>query len=97
MKEYVIDCTTVESEQQFWEQYVRVVHPDGAELFGRNLDAFWDAVSAGGPGWPGECRLRFTHTQLVQQFRNGFFYSALKRIEQDCQHSKCAGVSVIID
>jgi ribonuclease inhibitor len=28
-------------------------------MFGRNLDAFWDAVERGGPGWPGKVRLIF--------------------------------------
>jgi hypothetical protein len=54
-----LDGSRLTDEAAFWWEYVIAVRPDGAEYFGRNLAAFRDAVTAGGPGWPGErCRLR---------------------------------------
>lgn len=64
-----IDCRTVKSGDDFWAAYVAAV-PDGAHGFGRDLDALWDALDGGGPGWPGECTVRLQH------------FAALKRIDR---------------
>lgn len=80
----VIDCTLLASEEDFWNPYVETANPEGKEYFGRNLDAFWDAVSAGGPGWPGTCELRFINTDGIKTLCNGAFYESLKKIAQDC-------------
>jgi ribonuclease inhibitor len=82
MKTVVIDCAGINSEAEFWTAYIDAVQPDGAEHFGRNLDAFWDAVS-GGPGWPGECELRFINTRALAPLRAGGFVAALERIAAD--------------
>lgn len=59
MREIVIDCANVTSADGFWQLYLEAANPTSADKFGRNLDAFWDAVERGGPGWPGEVRLVF--------------------------------------
>jgi hypothetical protein len=54
-----IEGNLLTDEAAFWREYLAAVQPDGADYFGRNLAAFRDAVTAGGPGWPGgQCRLR---------------------------------------
>ncbi|QDU19853.1 barstar family protein [Urbifossiella limnaea] len=59
MRVATIEGSRVTSEAAFWREYLAVVQPDGAAYFGRNLDAFRDAIVAGGPGWPGgPCQLR---------------------------------------
>mgnify|MGYP005852709671 CR=1 FL=1 len=59
MRVVTIDGSRLTDEAAFWREYLAVVRPDGTEHFGRNLDAFRDAVAAGGPGWPGgPCRVR---------------------------------------
>ncbi len=59
MRVVSIEGSRLTDEAAFWREYLAAVRPDGAEHFGRNLDAFRDAVTSGGPGWPGEeCRLR---------------------------------------
>jgi len=88
MKTIIVDCRDVDSVEKFWEVYLAAAKPEGASVFGCNLDAFWDAVSAGGPGWPGECELRFTNTDRVRDFRSGSFYAALKRIAEQCDSVK---------
>lgn len=79
MRSIVIDCGAVQSEADFWSAYVRIAEPDGDGYFGRNLHAFWDGLN-GGPGWPGECELRFINTSSLTAFRDGAFIEALHDI-----------------
>ena len=69
-------------EEDFWEAYVSVTNPAGSEAFGRNLDAFWDALH-GGPGYPGENTVYFVNTSNVKAFRGGSFYTALREIAKE--------------
>jgi hypothetical protein len=48
-----IDGNRITSRETFWDEYLAVVQPEGAEFFGRNLDALNDGLW-GGPGWPGD-------------------------------------------
>jgi hypothetical protein len=64
---YNLDGRRITSEYTFWQEYLAVAQPDGAEYFGCNLAAFRDAVVAGGPGWPGEsCHLRIENHRLAK-------------------------------
>lgn len=65
MRTILIDCHEVESASDFWQRYVDAAVPQSASLFGRNLDAFWDAVEHGGPGWPGEAKLVFANSAAL--------------------------------
>ncbi|ATQ42866.1 hypothetical protein CSW64_10805 [Caulobacter mirabilis] len=83
MREIIIDCAGVTSTEGFWQRYLDVAEPDGAALFGRNLDAFWDAIEHGGPGWPGEAVLVFRHSDQLAGLRTaggGSLLDALGRI-----------------
>ena len=82
MRAITVDCANLESEAAFWHAYLEATKPEGAGYFGRNLDAFWDALN-GGPGWPGECEIKFTNTNRLRSFRNGAFYEALAEIARD--------------
>jgi len=79
MRSIIVDCGAVRTEADFWSAYVGAVDPEGVGYFGRNLDAFWDGLN-GGPGWPGECTLKFIHTQALHGFREGLFMEALREI-----------------
>lgn len=85
MTKYTIDCENVQSKKEFWKQYIAVVEPEGAEYFGRNFDALWDALHAGGPGGPGErdCTIRLINTDPIKLIDDGTFYDALKQISYD--------------
>ncbi|MBK8187858.1 MAG: barstar family protein [Cellvibrio sp.] len=99
MKLYVIDCYAVKTEAEFWAEYLSTVKPQGTEYFGRNLDAFWDALSAGGPGYPnheGKCELRFINTDPVKLLRNGAFYKKLQEIEQDLRIEVNSDVAIML-
>jgi RNAse (barnase) inhibitor barstar len=78
----IVDCAGVRSETEFWERYLRLTDAEGAGYFGRNLDAFWDALN-GGPGWPGECELLFTNAACLAEFRDGRFLEGLQRIADE--------------
>ena len=83
MRSFTIDCGSLKDEASFWQAYIDAVSPEGAKIFGRNLDAFWDAISGGGPGWPGECELHIVNTEPLKTFRNGSFYKALKEMTNE--------------
>jgi len=54
MKHIIIECTHVKTVDEFWQEYVLVMKKqDGIQYFGKNLDALWDSLDAGGPGYPG--------------------------------------------
>ena len=80
MQKFIIDCSAITTEGEFWDKYLEATRPEGAEYFGRNLSAFDDAITAGGPGWPGECEIHFTNTSRIQRFRDGEFYTGMERI-----------------
>jgi ribonuclease inhibitor len=52
-----IDCEGVITSADFWQRYIEPTQPVEPG-FGRNLDAFWDALN-GGLGYPGDCELVF--------------------------------------
>jgi len=87
MREVVVDCSGVGSTDEFWQRYLDAAKPEGAAMFGRNLDAFWDAIENGGPGWPGKVSLVFTHSAKLSDLRakggNASFLEALKSIADE--------------
>ncbi len=86
MREIIIDCAGLTSTETFWRRYLDAAKPEDAALFGRNLDAFWDAIEGGGPGWPGEVRLVFLNTAQLAGLRTangGSFLDALRRIADE--------------
>lgn len=52
MRTAVIDCAGITSVEEFWQAYLDSTMPYAPGYFGRNLNAFWDAISGGGPGCP---------------------------------------------
>lgn len=84
MREVLVDCSGIGSTEEFWQRYLDAVKPEGAAMFGRNLDAFWDAIEGGGPGWPGEVSLVFKHSAQLSGLRTGSgnasFLNALRTI-----------------
>lgn len=85
MNKYIINCDGMQSEEEFWEAYVSCVDIEGGELFGRNLDALWDALHAGGPGTPKDrsCFISIRKTDSIKKFRDGHFYDHLRQVAFD--------------
>jgi ribonuclease inhibitor len=44
MHTIAIDCSGFQSPDDLWQRYIDEAKPMAPEQFGRNLDAFWDAV-----------------------------------------------------
>ena len=77
-----IDGALCASRDDFWDNYVRQIEPDNAEGFGRNLDAFNDAL-AGGPGFPGVAKFVFLNSELLKKaLVDGYFDSIVETINK---------------
>ncbi len=86
-----LDCRLIQTKDDFWNEYLKVVDTEGAEYFGRNLDALWDALSAGGPGFPKNLsELKLTNSNVLKTIDGGVFHAKLISLAQDlltCHHS----------
>ena len=82
MRTIYIDCAGVTSARELWQRYLDAAQPEGADQFGRNLDAFWDAIEGGGPGWPGKVSLVFAQTADLASVRLANGDSVLKGLRQ---------------
>ena len=82
----VVECTGLTSEASFWQAYLGAAKPEGASSFGRNLDAFRDAILGGGPGWPGECAIRLVSFDQLRTIEDGRFCAALERLAAESRH-----------
>lgn len=55
-----IDGNNCSNQKDFWNAYARQIETDSALRFGKNLDAFNDAITGGGPGYPGKCSIEIS-------------------------------------
>ena len=92
-----IDCRAVACISDFWALYLLEVEPEG-ESFGKNVDALWDALSAGGPGYPSKAKvLRLVNTDALKTLQDGEFYRKLVRIEQDLNDCGYTDISLEVE
>lgn len=82
VKTISIDCAGLTDTAEFWHRYLDATQPQDAGFFGRNLDAFWDAIEGGGPGWPGNVRLVFTNASQIKSLRTFGSESFLEKLRQ---------------
>lgn len=75
-----IDCHAIGDMDAFWERYVQAVGPENCVHFGRNLDALWDGLSGGGPGWPDVDHLVFQHSNALLEMPDGDGAFLLQRL-----------------
>ena len=76
-----VDCRGIANAREFWDRYERAVGVEKCVSFGRNLDALWDALNGGGPGWPDTENLVFANSRDMEDFENGIFLlNALHKI-----------------
>lgn len=91
MKTIYIDCRGVTSTGELWGRYLDAAQPEGGDAFGRNLDAFWDAIEGCGPGWPGKARLVFTNSRDLAPLRlqdGSSFLDGLRSIARDASQTR---------
>jgi RNAse (barnase) inhibitor barstar len=87
----VINCKGITSAEEFWDRYERAVGRENCVWFGRNLDALWDALEGGGPGFPGVAHLIFEDTNDLTDIataRGVPLLRGLQRIATDATHIK---------
>ena len=84
MRVCILDGRLLTSQPDFRRQYLSVAPPEGAEYFGRNIAAFRDAVTAGGPGWPGgPCILRVERSAIAVCHLGRRFIESLRAIVRE--------------
>ena len=97
--EYIIDASDIGTSNEFWNRYIEIVQPDGLRYFGKNLDALWDALDGGGPGFPGddESTIKIINSQNLKSIRDGKFLDALQKISNDLSLKENSVVKLIIE
>ena len=55
------------SKLDFWDKYIADMEFSAKKDFGKNLDAFNDAITAKGPGYPGDCIIEITGTEKLEK------------------------------
>jgi hypothetical protein len=83
----ILDCSSVLCEADFWKLYVSELGPEGADIFGRNLNALEDALR-GGPGWPGEGEIVLQNADHLSPINDGRFLATLRKIAADSEFTK---------
>jgi len=53
----ILDGYSYKTKSEFWDDYTDQIPIDSVKCFGKNLDAFSDAITGGGPGFPGNCSI----------------------------------------
>jgi hypothetical protein len=66
-KKIFINGEFCETKQDFWNKYVAEIDSESGKLFGKNLDAFNDAITAEGPGFPGDCIIEIIGTEKLEK------------------------------
>lgn len=61
-----IDGEFCASKKDFWNKYVAEIDTESGKYFGKNIDAFNDAITAGGPGFPGDCIIEIIGTKKLE-------------------------------
>ncbi len=56
-----------ETKEEFWNEYISEIDSESGKFFGKNLDAFNDAITAEGPGFPGECIIEIIGTEKLEK------------------------------
>lgn len=69
-----IDGELCYSKADFWNIYASQIDSESRKGFGKNLDAFNDAINAKGPGFPGNCFIEITGIEkLIEIFGKSNF------------------------
>ncbi len=78
---YTFDGFQMTDLTSFWRHYVNVIDSESIGYFGRNFNALWDALSAGGPGAPDfPCTFRIINSKKANQKLLGAFLEICHKI-----------------
>lgn len=80
-----INGNLCDTKQDFWNKYAAEIDSQSAKHFGKNLAAFNDAITAGGPGFPGDCIIEIIGTEQLEKVFGkddfGFIIELLRKAE----------------
>ena len=62
-----LNVESCKNKRDFWDKYAAEVATESIKHFGKNLEAFRDAITAGGPGYPGDCIIEIIGTKKLEQ------------------------------
>lgn len=80
-----IDGNNCNSKADFWNQYTSQISAESAEHFGKNLDAFNDAITGAGPGFPGECLIEILGKNKLKQVLGIKEFNFIHKLLQEAQ------------
>ena len=66
-KKIFINGNFCETKEDFWNKYVSEIGAESANSFGKNIDAFEDAIIAEGPGFPDNCVIEIIGTEKLKR------------------------------
>ena len=93
-----IDCNSVSSVDDFWNLYISQDVVEGKSLFGRNLDALWDALTGGGPGYPRDTDcIKLVGSRRLSLIDGGTFYNKIVSFSKDLEACSYCEVTIILD
>ena len=67
LRKIFINGELCNSKLDFWNKYVENLDFSAKRDFGKNLDAFNDAITAEGPGFPGNCKIEIVGTKKLKK------------------------------
>ena len=67
LRKIFINGEFCETKKDFWNKYISEIGSESGKNFGKNLDAFNDAITAEGPGFPGDCIIEIVGTEKLEK------------------------------
>jgi len=66
-KKIFINGEFCKTKDDFWNKHVAKIAFESGKYFGKNLDDFNDAVTSGGPGFPGDYIIEIIETKKLEE------------------------------
>ncbi|WP_269236419.1 barstar family protein [Flavobacterium flavigenum] len=74
-----------ETKEDFWNKYVAEIDSESGKLFGKNLQAFNNAITAGGPGFPEDCIIEIIGTEKFEKVFGKEDFEFIIRLLRDAE------------
>lgn len=80
-----ISGNSCEKKADFWNSYASQIPADSSQYFGKNLNAFNDAITGGGPGFPGDCIIEIVGTKKLRSIFGNEEFDFIIKLLQDAE------------
>lgn len=85
-KRIFINGNLCEIREDFWNKYAAEIGSKSAKGFGKNLDALNDAITARGPGFPGDCILEIIGTKNLERIFGEKDFNFIIKLLKDAEY-----------